>query len=431
MNLGARSRVGMERSAPTTGLRIWAGPVAGLLALLLAPFLLYATPFTRLAEAWRWTLILAAWLFFVAAFVGALAKATTPPLAFLERGLRRWVARFAPDPQALWLHWTRQAHHPAMGWWCLEQACREGGAEPLFQEALVYLEGGLGPGGAIAAVDRLTRAAKLGHPEAAFRLGEALRTGHGCAPAPAEAEAWYRRSAAAGFGRAAAWLAHAYGCGDGVAADPEQARIWTEAAVRLAPYPPLQHSPLHHAAAPADPLVRAQAAAMAHLEAGMDQVVAHRSGRALLLGGAALLGGFFLFVLGAFFWVGSSSLYHLPLLLLAVPLLMLGRLAWRLRREGPRTGRNRLRERAEDGDPEACYRLGLACRRGGAGHPPDDLTAALWFRRAAEAGHAGAMLALAEAYRGGHGVVRDPRLAIRWEAAARADANQLTDGTIR
>ncbi len=425
MGPGARAR------PPVTGLRLWAGPLAGLLALLLAPFLLYATPFTGLAEAWRWILILVAWLFFVAAFVGVLAKATTPPLAFLERGLRRWVAWFAPDPQALWLHWTRQAHHPAMGWWCLEQACREGGAEPLFQEALVYLEGGLGPGGAIAAVDRLARAAKRGHPEAAFRLAEALRTGQGCAPAPLEAEAWYRRSAAAGFGRAAAWLAHAYACGDGLALDPEQARIWAEASARLAPHPPLQHSPLHHAAAPADPLVRAQAAAMAHLEAGMDQVVAHRSGRAILLVAAALLGGFFLFVLGAFFWEGSSQLYHLPLLLLAVPLLMLGRQAWRLRREGPRTGRDRLRERAEDGDPEACYRLGLACRRGRAGHPADDLTAVLWFRRAAEVGHAGAMLALADAYRGGQGVVRDPRLAIQWEAAARADANQLTDGTIR
>jgi hypothetical protein len=419
------------RRPPVTGPRIWAWPLAGLLALLLAPFLLYATPFLRLAEAWRWILILAAWVFFTAALVGAMAKATTPPLAFLERWVRQWVARFAPDPEALWLHWARHAHHPALGWWCLAQACREGGAEALFQEGLVYLEGGLGPGGAITAVDRLTRAASLGHPEAAFRLAEALRTGQGCASEPAAAEAWYRRSAAAGFGRAAAWLAHAYACGDGLAPDPEQARSWGEAAARLAPHPPLQHSPLHHAAAPADPLVQAQAAAMARLEAGMDQLVARRTGRWVLLTAAALLGAFFLFAVGAFFWAGSSQLYHLPLLLLAVPLAMLGRQAWRLRREGPRTGRDRLREKAEKGDPEACYRVGLACRRGGAGHPPDDLTAALWFRRAAEAGHPGAMLALADAYRSGQGVVRDPRLALQWEAAARADADQLADGTGR
>jgi hypothetical protein len=119
------------------------------------------------------------------------------------------------------------------------------------------------------------------------------------------------------------------------------------------------------------------------------------------------------------FWVGSAGMFHMPLLILLTPTLMLAWQAVRLRRGGPRTGRDRLREAAEAGDPEACYQLGLAHRRGGPQRPKDDLTAAIWLRKAAEAGHAGAMTALAEAYLGGHGVLRNPREAARWAEAAR------------
>jgi TPR repeat protein len=107
--------------------------------------------------------------------------------------------------------------------------------------------------------------------------------------------------------------------------------------------------------------------------------------------------------------------------MLGPPALMLAWQAWRLRREGPRGGRDRLREAAEGGDPEACYRLGLAYRQGSARLPKDDLSAAVWFRRAAEAGHREAMAALGEAYLGGHGVMRDPREAARWAEASRRE----------
>jgi TPR repeat protein len=404
---------------PATGLRIWAPPLAGLLALILGPLLLFPTPLHALAEAWCILLILAGWLLGVSAFVGPLARASTPPLALVARGIRRWVARFAPEPELLWLHWARQAHHPAMGWWCLERARRFGGSEALFQEGLAYLEGGLGPGGVITGVARMRLAAEAGHAEAAFRLGEALRTGHGCGVDAPEAEGWYRRSAAAGFGPAAAWLAHAYGCGDGVGCDEDAARRWAEHSARLEPHPPLARPPFRHDAAPGDPLVRVQGEALAWIGAVMARIVSTRTGRTLLLLGAALLAGFWCFTAAAFFWVGSSSLHHLPLLMLAPPFLLLGWQALKLRREGPRRGRDRLRERAEAGDGEACFRLGLAYRKGTSLHPRDDLTAVLWFSRAAEAGHREAMTALAEAYRGGHGVPRDPRTAARWEEASR------------
>ena len=398
--------------------RAWGLGIVSLLALLLGPLLLFPTPLRRLAEAWAGLLIAAFWLYAMATFVGLMARASTPPLALLERGLRLWVARFAPEPEALWLHWTRHAHHPDQAWWCLDRAVRLGGAEALFQEGLTYLEGGLGPGGAMAGVQRLERAARRGHPEAAFRYAEALRTGHDLPADPVEATTWYRRSALGGFGPAAAWLARAFEAGDGLAADAEEARRWSEAAARLAPHPPLPAVPC--ATMRPRRIPRAPGGRLTgHVEAAADRVVARRTGRWILLLGTLLLAGGALATVAAFFWAGSSGLHHLPLLMLAPPVLLLGWQAWRLRREGPTRRRDRLREAAEAGDVEACYRLGLAFRKDDAHRPKDDLSAALWFRRAAEAGHREAMLALAEAYRGGHGVVRDPRAATRWEAAAR------------
>jgi TPR repeat protein len=85
-------------------------------------------------------------------------------------------------------------------------------------------------------------------------------------------------------------------------------------------------------------------------------------------------------------------------------------------------GRDRLLTAAEAGDAEACYRLGLAYRQGTPQRPKDDLSAALWFRKAAAAGHPEAMAALADAYLGGHGVLRNPREAARWAEAARRES---------
>ena len=50
------------------------------------------------------------------------------------------------------------------------------------------------------------------------------------------------------------------------------------------------------------------------------------------------------------------------------------------------------------------------------------LGAALWFRKAAEGGHQGAMTELSRAYLGGHGVVRNAQEAARWAKAARRES---------
>jgi len=395
----------------------WIKASAALGLILFLPFVLLATPLAVVARIWWVVLLLSAFGFFVVVFIGAAAGAAQPALLWLEGHIRAWVARFARDPEALWLHWARRSHYPVLGRSCLDRAVALGGREAIFQEALVFLEGGMGTGGHTAGVERLRRAALRGHPEAAFRLAEALRTGHGSLLAdPVEAELWYRRAVTLGYGPAAAWLAHAHQVGDGVEPDEAKAAEWGRVAATLQPFPEPSHSLLRHDAGPGDRLVGWTAQARHGLETTADQLVAHQSGRWLVMAVAGFLALLAILSVGFIFWVGSSGLHHLPLFMLLPLVLMLVWQARMLRKGGPKRGRDRLLVDAEAGDPEACYQLGLAYRRGSAHRPKDDLSATLWFRKAADAGHEGAIAAMAEAYLGGHGVVRDPREAARWKA---------------
>jgi hypothetical protein len=123
----------------------------------------------------------------------------------------------------------------------------------------------------------------------------------------------------------------------------------------------------------------------------------------LILAGAALLGAFIL---------GTVMTFGLPLIAIATYYFLFGRRqrhTWRFRR---------LVDAAEGGDPEAAFQLGNDDLKGPLGCAPDALSAAVWFRRAAEGGHRGAMAALAEALRTGHGLRRDPQEAEAWQAAA-------------
>lgn len=414
------------RPPPPDLRRTWARGLAALGLVLVVPFLLRWTPLGILAVVWGVLLQVALILTLLGALFGAAAQATVPAMSLVERLLRRWVARFSADPEGLWLYWAAQAPRARMGDWCLERAVLLGGREAQFQEALALLEGGLGHGGESVGLDRMRRAALRGHPEGAFRLAEVLRSGgRQMERNAAEALTWYRRSAEAGYAAAAHWLAHAHATGDGVPVDPSQAASWAEVANRLGPALPPSRSLLRHDAAPQDALERLLVQISDALNHAAERGVGSRWGRVVLYlvsGAVATYWLMGLVLVSIVVLIGASGLYYLPVLIVLPSLAILGWRAWRLRQEGPRRGRDRLREAAEAGDPEACHSLAVAHRLGSALHPKDPLAAALWFRKAAEAGHPAAMLALAEAHRTGHGVLRDPQEADRWTEAARPES---------
>ena len=80
--------------------------------------------------------------------------------------------------------------------------------------------------------------------------------------------------------------------------------------------------------------------------------------------------------------------------------------------------------RAEQGDADAQYRLGLSYNLG-LGVPADASEAVAWYRRAAEQGHAGAQLALGNMFAIGRGVPKDDAAAIVWyrRAGEQGDAS--------
>jgi TPR repeat protein len=89
-----------------------------------------------------------------------------------------------------------------------------------------------------------------------------------------------------------------------------------------------------------------------------------------------------------------------------------------------------LRVKAERGDPDAEYKLGLAYDVG-VGAPQDLAQAAAWYERAAEQGHPGAQFSLGLMYGNGRGVPQDLVRAHMWlnlaAAASQAGARSERD----
>lgn len=323
-------------------------------------------------------------------------------LGWIEVQTRALGAQVLPaarrDPARAWLRWAREAHHGDVALACLDRAVALGDPDARFEHALLEMEGLFG---AAEPAVNLRRAAQAGHLEAMVRLADCLRWGPGRERNPEEARAWLERAADAGFRPAAEALVRA--CQD--AQDAAGAEAWS---ARAAALPPRSlRAGLLKPLASRDPLVRAQTAVAERAASGLEAFFARPGTQALAL---ALLVLTVLAGTAGFLVLCVLSFGLLPASMGAYYLLFGRRLAQARRYR-------KLVDAAEAGDPEAAWRLAWAYREGRAGGTADALSAAVWFRRAAEAGHHGAMAELAEALRTGHGVLRDPEEAARWSRA--------------
>ena len=321
-------------------------------------------------------------------------------LGWVELRFRVLSALPRRDPGRLWLRWAREAHHGDVALACLDRAVRLGGADALFEQGL--LEAGSIFGTEPARSFR--RAAQQGHPEAMVRLADCLRWGPGMERNAEEARAWLLRAAETGFRPGAESLAKWLG----EEGDAESAAVWRERAAAMAPR--ALRAGLMEALASRDPVVRAQAAAAQATATGFEALLSHPWAPPLFTVAVIAL------ALGLLAALILASIYSfgLPVFAIAAYYFLFGsrqRHTWRFRR---------LVDAAEGGDPEAAFHLGSDYLKGMPGVMPDALSAAVWFRRAAEAGHRGAMAALGEALRSGHGVRRDAQEAEAWIRAARA-----------
>lgn len=320
-------------------------------------------------------------------------------LGWIEVQGRALASRFVKEPAATWLRWARQAHHGDVALACLDRAMALGSDDARFEHALLEMEGFFG---AAEPALNLRRAAQAGHVEAMERLASCLSWGPGKERNAEEAKAWLTRAAGAGFRPAAEALAKQLDA----EGDPAGATQWRERAATLPPrtiraglLKPLESR---------DPVLRAQAALAEATNSGFEALVRQPWASVvftsiLVLIGLAILAGFLVICLLS---------YGLPLAAAGAYYLLFGRLQRHARRF------RKLVDAGEAGDADSAFQLGAQYQKGITGSPPDALSAAVWFRRAAERGHRPAMAALAEALRTGHGVRRDPAEAEIWALAA-------------
>lgn len=279
-----------------------------------------------------------------------------------------WLAR---EPGDWWLALARRTGDLRLLTGALDRAEAWGAPEASLEIALNHLAS---PGLQPAGVRRLEALASQGHPEA----GELL----------AACQAW----------------------GLGTPLDPAGARArW----VRLgggpeAPIPP-----------PRPGLVaRAVARPPRSVELGLGRGLARvgeATGRFLArsaparLGLGLLLGTFALLLLAVPVLTTLFSPFTLVLMAFWTPaLLLLGGMAYRMRRDHrPRRETRERLQRAEAGEAEAAFRLGLDFDRGAPDIPRDPATARRWYRVAADQGHLEAAVRLAELLQLGVGGLRD------------------------
>lgn len=321
-------------------------------------------------------------------------------LGWIEVQGRALASRFVKDPAARWLRWAREAHHGDIALACLDRALALGDPDARFEHALLEMEGCFG---AAEPALNLRRAAQQGHVEAMERLAACLRWGPGPERDPSEAKAWLTRAAERGFRPAAEALAKQLD----EEGDAAAASSWRERAAGMAPRP--VRTGLLKPMESRDPVFRAQVAAARGAGKGFEALASQPFAPVLFT--VVLAGVIVVFLVG--FILGTIYTLGLPLIAIATYYLLFGRRqrhTWHFRRTV---------DAAEAGDPEAAFQLGSDYRKGFPGSAPDAISAAHWFRRAAEGGHRPAMAVLAQALREGHGVRRDPEEAEAWAQAAK------------
>jgi hypothetical protein len=82
--------------------------------------------------------------------------------------------------------------------------------------------------------------------------------------------------------------------------------------------------------------------------------------------------------------------------------------------QAPKENFHQLLAKAQSGDPDAEYRLGLLYHRGSPETPKDETKATEWFRRSAEKGDPKGENALGIAYMQGDGVAKDDKASFDW-----------------
>ncbi len=340
----------------------------------------------------------------------------TPALRWGQRiqlGLYRLQVFTSADAGERWLALAWESHDPALALVLAQRAAAVGNAEAHYELGLHQRQSGLRDEG--AARIHFQAAADRGHAAGAFQVGEAHRWGLGTVRSPAEARVWYERAARAGHRQAVSVLATALETGDGLIADPDAALRWRARLVQLPEAFENAEDITRHALRQREETVSARwtRQGMARLDSLSERV----PGRPWMLYLGLVVGAVVLLTLAGIVFIGMAGFFFIPAIAL-VPVIP-GLLYMHFRGHRPSRKLLRMEQRAEAGDAASAFRLGMAYKVGTPDLPRDHNLARQWLRKAVDAGHAGAMVQLAELLSWGSGGAKDVPEARRLLEAAR------------
>ncbi|MCL1908200.1 MAG: hypothetical protein FWG12_02385 [Holophagaceae bacterium] len=332
----------------------------------------------------------------------------------LDLFTRSLIARFSSDAGGLWLKWARVAEDDRLARAMTERSAECGNPDGLYEWGSILKKQRMED----SALQAFLKAAQLGHSGAAWEVGEAARWGS-CGPRDrALSRRWHEAAARKGYVPSLRILATALKTGDGLDVDLDAAQRWQK-----------QLQTLMDQLGPSENLYGID-------NPGSDlPVQTHEKGRAnpiseiigfLLRCADALIsrtpqkvaqvavvilfwaGGLFLLL-----WLSGGSIVIAGCYVILVLFLMVayGRSVKEIRLSRALTA---LENRADKSEPDAMYELGMLYRNGSV-HLPQDLSMAReWLLRAANSGHADAMLEAGQLLAWGFGGPKDQAQARHW-----------------
>ncbi|MCL1909279.1 MAG: hypothetical protein FWG12_07965 [Holophagaceae bacterium] len=314
----------------------------------------------------------------------------------VEYAVRKLIALFSSDPGSLWINWSRASEDSRMARAMIEKSAMCRNADGLYEWGCIHKGEKRGE----SALEAFLSAAQSGHPGAAWEVGEAARWGLYMHRDKALSRKWHEVAARNGYIPSVRILATALETGDGIDVDLEAAQRWQKrlqtVIEQLSPTEDIEQLGLYRDNA--DLLTQAHERGLNSsffiairfvigcanaLVSRTPQEAVHAVFPLFFWGGLIVASAIFVIIQFSTFVGIVFSIAILPFILFSL---------WQyIHRYRPSRGLIALEKRANDGEPDAMYELGMLYRNGSV-HLPQDLSRAREWLLKAAADHAEAML---------------------------------------
>jgi TPR repeat protein len=329
---------------------------------------------------------------------------------------RKLIAIFSPDKGRLWLRWARNTDNDRMASAMAELSASCGNPEGLYEWGLVCRAERREE----SAMQAFWDAARLGHIEASWEVGEAARWGIYMPRDRALARKWHEHAARNGHVPSIRILATALETGDGLDADIDAAQRWQKRLQALIAQIESENGLSQNKDLAMQAWEKEQSGPFLESIRFIGQfanAVASRVSFGIVRTVTPPLfwGSFIALALLATYLVITNFFAAIAAIVTLPTLIWYWAHSYRPSRE-----LMKLEKRAKAGEAAAMYELGMMYRNGSVHFPQDVPEAWPWLLKAAEAGHPEAMLQIGQLMAWGYGGPKDAAQGRQWLQRAKS-----------